>query len=186
MTTEDINDTYSAAEAIDALLQNDDGELLAAMARYRTNLLELFGRAGLVEMLRTAVDAAPDVEYFSRRSRREIDPGRPEVNLRVDAKSALTSSLALQSRFISGAHDETTMTALKAAVIHEQVCIPLTTQINSALTPHWSRAKSRLQENAAVDPRLISMMLCTMFSVRIATDDSVQLDDRMCTLAFVI
>jgi len=32
-------DTYSAAEAIDALLEEDDGALLAAMARYKASII---------------------------------------------------------------------------------------------------------------------------------------------------
>ena len=70
-----------AADALDRLLGDDDNQILAAIALYRSTLTELFGRAELVQMLADAVEQAPNVSFFSRRSRREIDPGRPELNL---------------------------------------------------------------------------------------------------------
>ena len=184
-------DTYSAAEAIDALLEEDDGALLAAMARYKSSIIELFGRNGVVEILRSAVDAAPHVEYFSRRSRKEIDPNRPEVNLRVDHVKAVAENEVLAARWKNVENiDERDLLALKAAVIHEEVCRAMATTMNEALAPHWEKAKgffSNLQKERGGDQvKVLKLMLCTLFTVRVGADPSVQAADRLCTLLVFI
>lgn len=187
----DNQDTFDAAENIDKLLEGSDGALLAAMARYRSNLLELIGRDGIVEILRTTIDQAPNVEYFSRRSRREIDPARPEVNLRVDHAAAVKAggdTLARYASAVSRAQiSEADLTAVKAAVIYDQVCRPMASRMNELLAPHWQKAKTYMQENQLVrDKKDLIMLLCTLFSVRVGTDASVPADERMCSLIVFI
>lgn len=187
---------YDAAEAIDALLEASDGELLAAMALYKSSLLELFGRSGLVEILRQAIDEAPTVDYFSRRSRREIDPGRPEVNLRVDDAAALVAHPALLTGSLRGVasvlnggiasdQDHATLLEFKSAVVFEEVCRPMATKMNAALAPHWERAKSRLAQRG-VNPAVMRMLLCNMFSIRVVRDDKIKPADKMCQLGLFV
>ena len=180
-----MNDTFDAAEKIDQLLSGDDGALLAAMARYKASMLELFGRDGIIEILRETIDAAQHVEYYSRRSRREIDPTRPEVNLRVNHEAALAASSDLLAKYqgidIAGSEDK--LTAVKAAVIYDEVCRPMATKMNEILAPHWEKAKHYMRDKKLVkDPKDLIMLLCTLFSVRVGTDTSVSASDRMCSL----
>jgi hypothetical protein len=186
----DSHDTYDAAEKIDELLDGDDGALLAAMARYKANVLELFGRDGIVEILREAVDSAPHVEYYSRRSRREIDPLRPEVNLRVDHMKAISDridSLERYSNWKDSDGGDKELTAIKAAVIYEEVCKVMATRMNETLAPHWTKAKTYMTERKIVkDPKELIMLLCTLFSVRVGTDTKVLPADRMCSLIVFI
>ena len=188
MTDQDT--TFDAAEKIDALLDGDDGALLAAMARYKANVLELFGRDGIVEILREAIDNAPHVEYFSRRSRREIDPLRPEVNLRVNHSAALDARAESLAKYVGRSIeniDDAELTAIKAAIIYDEVCRPMTSRMNEALAPHWAKAKSYMTDRKIVkDPKDLIMLLCTLFSVRVGTDDKVGANDRMCSLIVFI
>ena len=183
--------TYDAAEKIDSLLDDDDGALLAAMARYKANVLELLGREGIVEILRECIDAAPNVEYFSRRSRKEIDPVRPEVNLRVDHAAAVAAFPETFPKFVGIASepkiDDKELTAIKAAVIYDQVCRPMATRMNEILAPHWEKAKVYMTYKKLIkDPRDLILLLCTLFSVRVGTDASVAPNDRMCSLIVFI
>ena len=122
------NEIYDAAEVIDSLLGGDDGSILAAMAHYKASLLSLFGREGIVSLMRNAVDVAPHVTYFSQRSRREIDPARPTVNLRVDHERALAENEPLKAEWGFRPYDsEDGLLALKAAVVHHEVCRAMST-----------------------------------------------------------
>jgi hypothetical protein len=184
------DNTFDAAEKIDALLDGDDGALLAAMARYKANILELFGRDGIVEILREAIDNAAHVEYFSRRSRKEIDPLRPEVNLKVDHLKAVADKCESVSRFAgtsSWESDEKDLTALKAAIIYDEVCRPMATKMNEALAPHWAKAKTYMTDKKIVkNPKDLIMLLSTLFSVRVGTDSNVAPNDRICSLIVFI
>jgi hypothetical protein len=195
MTQETSTDIFDAAQVIDDLLSDDDGAMLAAMARYRYAIITLFGRQGVVEILRKAVDEAENVDYFSaRRSRKEIDPTRPEVNLRVDWRVALANDPELRSRFAAKGDpdkDIKLMTEVKAAVIHQQVCRPMLTQMSDALAPHWKKAKATyaamraarpVQPDPAKKERDLTMLICAMFSVRIGTDEGKAPDERICAL----
>ena len=194
-TTEEI---YDAGKAIDELLGGDDGRLLAAMARYRSSILELFGREGIVELIRQSVDEAKTVEYFSRRSRREIDPGRPEVNLRVRDSLAWEAHEAIASKFKqsgvftpaglgSGATDDehAKISAFKASVIFQEVCNPLATKMCDALRPHWAKARAKLIEDG-LDESMARMMIYNMFVVRVGQDKAVKSEDKLCTLSLFV
>jgi hypothetical protein len=180
---------YSAAEALDALLGQDDGALLASMAHYKTSLLELFGRDGIVEILRQSIDEAAHVDYYSKRSRREIDPRRPEVSLRVDDVASMLArgEQPYNPQTASGRTDEehTMIARYKTDVIFEQVCRPMASRMNAALTPHWEKAKTHLTERG-VDPNLARLLLCNMFVVRIGQDPKMPALDKMCTLGIVV
>lgn len=182
-------EVYSAATVIDELLEMDDGELLAAVARFKSSVIVFFGRDGIVEIIRKAVDNAPNVEYFSRRSRKEIDPTRPEVQLRVDHEAAIKSSEALKQQFghrLRGAMTEKEILDVKAAVIHDQVCMVMMNEMNEAFRPHWGKAKDfadGLKEGVSEKLRL---MVCTFFSVRVGNDSSVPLNDRQCTMLVMV
>lgn len=198
MSDNSADAVYDAAEAIDELLSESDGQILAAMAFYKSSLLELFGREGLVEILRQAVDSAPNVEYFSRRSRREIDPGRPEVNLRVNDAGALAAheSLAAEMR-VAGIPDAAKLNSLqtdeehaklvsfKSNVIFTEVCVPMATRMNEALAPHWERARSRLID-LGLSPERARLMMCSMFSIRVGQDSKTLSKDKMAVLTLFI
>ena len=184
-------DLQDAAEVIDSLLGDDDGSILAAMAYYKSSLLTLFGRDGIVSMLREAVETAPHVAYFSQRSRREIDPIRPTVNLRVDHEKALAENEQLKSEWgMKSYEDEKDLLSLKAMVIHTEVCRTMTTKMNGVLAPHWEKAKAYAGKNQAMKQALnekaLKLILCTMFSIRVSPDVSVPPVDRMCTLQFFV
>lgn len=198
MTTADTGATFDAAEKIDSLLRADDGQLLASIAFYKTSVLELFGREGLVEMLRDAVDAAPNVDYFSRRSRREIDPGRPEVNLKVDDAGAWDAVEGLAARMRqSGVHraedlgtgatedQHRLVVTLKTSVVFEQVCRPLASRMNEALAPHWEKARGRLVAQG-LDESMVRLLLTNMFVLRVAQDAKVASRDKMVTLGLFV
>jgi hypothetical protein len=182
-------DVQTAAETLDALLSQDDGALLATIARYKTSILELFGREGVVDLLKVAIDNATNVEYFSRRSRREIDSARPEVNLKVDHLKALSENVDLKARFAGRGDvntDKKLMVELKAAVIHEQVCIPLATALMEKLGPYWAKAKSHVTDTYSKQAsESLSLMVCTIFSVRIS-EETVSSGDRMCSLTMFL
>ena len=195
--TNSSDTAFDAAEKIDSLLNADDGTILASIAYYKSSLLEMFGRAGLVEMLRTAVDEAPDVDYYSRRSRREIDPGRPEVNLRVNDAGALEAVPGLGKYLIgTGAgrtddldsgvdsqHDA--LVSVKSGAIFEQVCRPMVSRMNATLEPHWPKARSRLISRG-LDPDLARLLLTNIFTIRVSRDAKVASRDRMCTLGLFL
>ena len=184
------NSMYSAAETLDSLLGKDDGELLAAIALYKSSIITVFGRDGIVEMMKNAIDNAVNVEYFSRRSRKEISYTRPEVNLKVNHVKALEASQDLKVRFAGrDVRDTNTLMALKAAVIHSEVCEPLATKIMSELAPHWEKSKKFVETKySKVAADKMALMLCTMFSVRIADPTTANMDpnDRMCILSIFI
>ena len=194
--TSNSDAAFDAAEKIDSLLSADDGTILASIAYYKSSLLEMFGRDGLVEMLRMAVDEAPDVDYFSRRSRREIDPGRPEVNLRVNdagALEAMPDLKQLAGRFGGRVEDldsneskqHDVLVSIKSGVIFEQVCRPMASLMNEALGPHWQKARSRLISRG-LDPDLARMLLTNIFTIRVSRDAKVTPRDRMCTLGLFL
>ena len=191
--SENTSGVYDAASAIDKLLDGDDSQLLLAISRYKSSVLELFGRNGLVSILCDAVDAAPNVDYYSRRSRREINPLRPEVNLRADHVAAMTNDPELHSRWrfkVANGLSEVELLSMKSDVIHTQVCREITNVMNLALQPHWTKAKAHAKEKyAELDERLLQLMLCTIFSIRIENaegNNTIDPKDRMCTLLFFI
>jgi hypothetical protein len=82
---------------------------------------------------------------------------------------------------IAGSEDK--LTAVKAAVIYDEVCRPMATKMNEILAPHWEKAKHYMRDKKLVkDPKDLIMLLCTLFSVRVGTDTSVSASDRMCSL----
>ena len=183
------DNVQTAAETLDALLSQDDGALLATIARYKTSVTELFGREGIVDLLRIAIDNAPNIEYFSRRSRREIDSARPAVNLKVDHLSALDNNADLKARFAGRgdvATDKHLMVELKAAVIHEEVCIPLASSMMEKLAPHWAKSKVHIKESYSKEASdSLSLLICTIFSVRIG-EETLSSGDRMCSLSMFL
>lgn len=181
-----------AADALDRLLGDDDNQILAAIALYRSTLTELFGRAELVQMLADAVEQAPNVSFFSRRSRREIDPGRPELNLVVDDAAALVAhpELASQLRDLSvnaplSPTDMNRLVAFKSGVIFQEVCRPLGEKMRSLLEPHWE--KSRVQLSAqGIAPEHVSLVISNLFSVRVSTETPTKNAQRMCILSMFV
>jgi hypothetical protein len=193
-SVQDEEVVYNAAEAIDSLLEADDGQLLAAMSHYRDSMVTLFGRDGIVEMLRKAVDAAPNVEYFTKRSRREIDPARPQVNVKINDTAAMTAHPQLipaaarpRGDLGTGASDKQheDIVRFKSAVLFEEVCIPLATEMNEALHRHWGKAKDYLVSKG-VDRSSAVMLLTNLFVVRVARDPKVHSADKMCVLGIFI
>jgi hypothetical protein len=180
-------DIQESAEYIDSLLDADDGSLLAAIAFYKASVIELFGRDGIVEMLKNAVDNAANVDYFSRRSRREIDPARPSVNLKVDHKAVIDTHNALKARFAGrDMTSKSVMTELKAAIIHEQVCQPLASYMSEKLAPHWATAKSHVTKKYSEEAaKKLSLLICNIFSVRI-NDEPNSSGEYMCALVLFI
>jgi len=185
---------YDAAAAIDALLGADDGTILAAMAQYRSSLVTLFGRDGVVELLRKAVDDAPNVEYFTRRSRREIDPARPQVNLKVDDVGAMAAHPSLvpvglrsKGSFGNGAteKEQEAIVAFKSAVLYEEVCMPMAKVMNEALQRHWNKAKGVLETRGA-DHAAAVLLLTNLFVVRVTQDTRVASPDKMCILGLFV
>ena len=195
--TNNSDAAFDAAEKIDSLLNADDGTILASIAYYKSSLLELFGREALVEMLRKAVDDAPDVEYYSRRSRREIDPGRPEVNLRVNDPQAMDSIPDLKRHLDRAGVSRTdeldsgddrhhdVLVSVKSGTIFEQVCRPMASRMNAVLEPHWQKAKSRLVSRG-LDSDLARLLLTNIFTIRVSRDAKVAPRDRMCTLGLFL
>ena len=184
--------TYAAAAAIDALLDQDDGQLLASMAYYKASLVTMFGRAGIIELLRAAVDAAPHVDYFTRRSRREIDLARPAVNLRVDDAGALAFDPQLDPTPSRGPlglgatdaeHDR--ILQFKTAVLYTEVCVPMADEMNKALRQHWDKARDYLVARG-LDQTAARMLLTNMFVVRVARGPTVPSQDKMCVLGLLV
>lgn len=189
--TDNTQGTYNAAEAIDRLLEKEDVDLLLAIARYKSSCLELFGRAGLVEVMRSAIDEAKNVEYFSRRSRKEINPLRPEVNVRVDHEAAVAEDSELSSRWkfkLANGLSEKELLSIKSDVLHTQVCRTITEVLNKALQPHWERTKKNAKDRYVdLNDELLRLMLCTIFAVRTENgDNGTAPKDRMVTLLFFV
>jgi hypothetical protein len=169
---------YNAAKVIDDLLDKDDGEFLASLARYKFNLIELFGRENLTILLKECISEAPYINYYSKRSEREINPNRPSVTLKVDEISAVKEN----SQLNQNAKD---LLDLKAIIVNRYVCAPLIAKLNVFLEPHWAKSKQFI--NANFDPSVdINLLLCTMFRLSMEDDLSIKTVDRMCTLSMIL
>jgi hypothetical protein len=187
----------TAAEEIDALLGQDDGALLAVLARYRVNLIECFDRGTLVELLRAAVDKAPCVSYYSNRSRRSIDPARPSVDLLVDDAAALKChpKIALELKQKGLQKDELgygitkeeydRIARFKTAVVYAEVCQPLVTEMNAALTTNWPKAQARLVA-AGTKLEMARLLLTNLFTVRVNNDVNIPSPRKMTQLGLFI
>jgi hypothetical protein len=180
----------AAAESIDELLGEDDGRILAGMAYYRSSISTMFGKTGMVDMMREAIDASAIVSFFSRRSRAEVDPGRPEINLRVDDGAAVAAypqfAHLLEGLERCGADAALNrITSFKSSVIFEEVCKPLATTMSDRLRPHWEKAKAHLL-SLGIREEDARMLIYNMFVVRVGSDASVPPADRMCTISMLI
>jgi len=184
-----------AAEAIDLLMDDADGTLLAAAAVIKTNILRFYKREGLVAELKNAVNGAHSVRFFSKRSEREISTTRPEVNLAVDhAKASQRPEFkALYQKWPdgnlgngsgrSGASDDQ-IDSVTASVIHAEVCVPFAAALMAKMGPQWVKAKEIL---AGRDARL---MLATIFEISVeqtpahikGTPQAKAASDRSCGL----
>jgi hypothetical protein len=181
------NETYNAAKAIDDLLELDDGALLASLSRYKTSIIELFGREGMVNLICQVIEQANYIDFFSKRSKREIDPGHPEINLRVNHLEAIKNeeSFKKYSRYLNQNEklDQKLLTEIKTAVIYNQICYPLATEMSKALAPHWKKSKKFINDNYDMTNfKELSLIIYTLFSIRVNQDIKTPSEDRMCSL----
>ena len=85
------------------------------------------------------------------------------MNLRVNHEAALAAGSDLLAKYqgidIAGSEDK--LTAVKAAVIYDEVCRPMATKMNEILAPHWEKAKHYMRDKKLVkDPKDLIMLLC--------------------------
>ena len=185
MTTE-----KEPSAVIDELLSADDSELLLKVAQYRQSIIDIFGRQSLLEILCDSIEKAENVEFFSRRSRREINPARMEVSIRVNHTKAIETNLEIKSRW-EGKYrlglEEKDILTIKSDIIHTEVCREVSSYIVSRLQPHWENAKKTARIKYDIkDERLLQLFTSTIFSVRVIEDNNVRPEDRMCILLFFI
>ena len=146
-TNEDMT-PFDAGRYIESLLGDDDGTMLAQMALYRSSILAVLGREGILELVRTIIDEAKYVQYYSRRSRREMDSRRIIANLRIDYTEALKNK-AYVERFINGIKTEKDIDDFLVYVLRDEVIRKIGAKVAAALEPHWKKAKAVISEIAA-------------------------------------
>ena len=204
MATEQISNNeqdINIGRQIDDLLEMDDGSLLAEMARIRTNLVSLFGNDEIVALIRKTVDEAENVEFFTPRSRKNIDKHRPIINLHVipeNIREKYASSDIGQSMneedwkyFPFGKNNKVEdpqqikYYRLLSGIIHREVCSVVAETMRLALNKHWQKARDKMAND---NMEIVSMIIFQIFSVLVNPDiaQARQRGRRRCTLRMMI
>jgi hypothetical protein len=182
-------DLFSAAEVLDNFLGGDDGKILAGLAHYRSNIATVFGREGIVTIMKNAIKSSEIVHFFSARSEKEMDPQKPEVNLRVNDDLAIErypqyADLLHQIRK-DKTHDLDKITRFKSAIIFDEICIQMDKDMSEQLKPYWSKAKAYLM-NLGIDEDAARMLILNMFVIRVGADQGILPVNRLCTLSMIL
>ena len=200
INTEDGSAVHIGRE-IDKLLDMDDGTLLAEMARLRSNLVALFGRDEIVALIRKTVDEAENVEFFTHRSRRDIDKYRPVVSLHVIPSDRIrevygdTLGVGMLDKdwnelpFGSGVQiddpQQIKYYSLLSGIIHKEICTVIAEEMRLALQKHWEKAKIKMSSEKE---GIASMIIFQIFAIMIDPDlaQARQRGRRRCTLRLMI
>ena len=196
------NQGIDIGRQIDDLLDMDDGKLLAEMAALRSNVLSLFGLDEIVDLIRKSVDEAENVEFFTDRSRRDIDKHRPVINLHVipdnirekyqGREFSQNMSEEDWKMFPFGEINSKPDSAqqikyykLLSGVIHSEVCSVIAETMRKSLEKHWEKSKNYMNK---VGSELVSLIIFQIFAILVDPNvrQSIQRGKRRCTLRMML